>query len=100
MSVPQDSQTTSQTQHPASELKVDSLKFGVIFALLLTAVQRLLELVRGVLFCRFLPEDQLGQWSLTWSYLILIAALRSLGCRARSTDTWRCIVNKGSCDRF
>lgn len=79
MSVPQDSQTTSQTQHPVPELKVDSLKFGVIFALLLTAVQRIVGLVRGVLFCRLLPEDQLGQWSLTWSYLMLIAPLAVFG---------------------
>ncbi len=61
------------------ELKVDSLKFGVAFALILTAVQRVIGLVRSVLFCRMLPEEQLGQWSLTWSYLMLIAPLAVLG---------------------
>ena len=61
------------------ELKVDSLKFGLVFALILTAVQRIIGLVRGILFCRLLPEEQLGQWSLTWSYLMLIAPLAVLG---------------------
>lgn len=61
------------------ELKVDSLKFGIIFALALTAIQRIVGLVRGILFCRLLPEEQLGQWSLTWSYLMLLAPLAVLG---------------------
>ena len=61
------------------ELKVDSLKFGIAFALILTAVQRLVGLARSVLLCRLLPEEQLGQWSLTLSYLMLIAPLAVLG---------------------
>ncbi len=61
------------------ELQFDSLKFGVAFALVLTALQRVVGLVRGILFCRVLPEDQLGQWSLTWSYLMLLAPLAVLG---------------------
>lgn len=74
-----DSQLDSNQQPVVPELKVDSLKFGVLFALILTAVQRVVGLVRGILFCRLLPEDQLGQWSLTWSYLMLIAPLAVLG---------------------
>ena len=76
------SQPSPELKDPNSgvpELKVDSLKFGIIFALVLTAIQRIVGLVRGVLFCRYLPEEQLGQWSLTWSYLMLLAPLAVLG---------------------
>ncbi len=52
---------------------------GVAFALLLTVVQRGVGFVRGMLFCRLLPEDQLGQWSIVWSLLLLLAPLASLG---------------------
>ncbi len=60
-------------------LKVDSLKFGIAFALAITAIQRLIGLARSILLCRLLPDDQLGQWSLTWSYLLLLAPLAVLG---------------------
>ena len=77
------SQNHSETRPVAPplipELKVDSLKFGLMFALVLTALQRIVGLVRGILFCRILPEEQLGQWSLTWSYLMLMAPLAVLG---------------------
>ena len=74
------------------DLKVDSLKAGVMFALILTLVQRVVGLLRGILFCRILPEEQLGQWSLTWSYLMLLAPLAVLGlpgCFNRYVETYR-----------
>ncbi len=74
------------------ELQVDSLKAGVMFALILTLVQRVIGLLRGILFCRVLPEEQLGQWSLTWSYLMLLAPLAVLGlpgCFNRYVETYR-----------
>ncbi len=73
-------------------MKVDSLKFGVLFALLVTAAQRIIGLIRGILFCRILPDDQLGQWSLTWSYLMLLAPLAVLGLPGsfnRYVETYR-----------
>ena len=41
--------------------RVDSLATGVIFLLGATLLQRLVGFGRGVLFCRFLDDDQLGQ---------------------------------------
>ncbi|MGI9518774.1 MAG: lipopolysaccharide biosynthesis protein, partial [Pirellulaceae bacterium] len=84
--------TDSGTAAPIPELKVDSLKFGIMFALVLTAIQRIVGLVRGILFCRILPEEQLGQWSLTWSYLMLLAPLAVLGLPGsfnRYVETYR-----------
>lgn len=75
-----------------AELKVDSIRFGVLFALSLTIVQRIIGLIRGVVFCRVLPEDQLGQWSLTWSYMMLLAPLAVFGlpgCFNRYVEMYR-----------
>lgn len=80
---------------PAGEvpvLQVDSLRFGVAFALILAIVQRVIGLLRSILFCRILPEEQLGQWSLTWSYLMLLAPLAVLGLPgsfSRYVETYR-----------
>ncbi len=69
----------SGSERNSPKLEVDCLKFGLMFALAMTAAQKIIGLARGVLFCRLLPEEQLGQWSLTWSYLMLLAPLAVLG---------------------
>jgi O-antigen/teichoic acid export membrane protein len=69
----------SSPREPSCEWVADSLAVGVLFALVLTALQRVIGLVRGLLFCRLLPEDELGLWSLAWSYLMLLAPLAVLG---------------------
>ncbi len=58
---------------------VDSLALGMVFALSAVVLQRLVGFVRGILFCRFLPDDQLGQWSLAFSFMLLFAPLTVLG---------------------
>ena len=51
----------------------------MVFALTLTVVQRLIGFGRGLLFCRVMPDDQLGQWSLVYSFVLLLAPLAMLG---------------------
>lgn len=53
----------------------DSIAAGVIFALVLTVGQRIVGFGRGILFCRLMTEQELGQWSMVWSYLMLLAPL-------------------------
>ena len=72
------SQTANETE-PQRKYQADSLVWGILFALLLTVVQRGAGLVRSVLFCRFLPDGELGQWSLVYSFLIFFAPLVILG---------------------
>lgn len=57
----------------------DSLIMGVVFALILTVVQRLVGFLRNIMFCRFMSDDQLGQWSLIYSFVLLLAPLAVLG---------------------
>lgn len=60
-------------------LPADSLALGMVFLLSLTVVQRLVGLVRNLLFCRLLDEEQLGLWSLGFAFLLLAAPMAVLG---------------------
>lgn len=57
----------------------DSLAFGVAFSIALTIIQRAVGFVRGILFCRYMTDQELGQWSMAFSFLMLLAPLALLG---------------------
>lgn len=70
----------------------DSIATGVIFALVLTLGQRVVGFGRGILFCRLMSDQELGQWSMVWSYLMLLAPLAVLGlpgCFGKFTEHYR-----------
>ncbi len=70
----------------------DSIASGVVFALLLTVGQRIVGFIRGILFCRIMTDQELGQWSMLWSFLMLLAPLAVLGlpgCFGRYTEYYR-----------
>lgn len=74
------------------ELVSDSIATGLAFALLLTVGQRLIGFGRGILFCSLMTDQQLGQWSMVWSYLMLLAPLAVLGlpgCFGKFTEYFR-----------
>lgn len=57
----------------------DTLASSVVILLVMTVVQRLVGFGRGVLFCRWLDPEQLGQWDVTFGFLMLAAPLAVLG---------------------
>lgn len=63
----------------ADSLRADSLSTGIVFMMGLTVVQRLIGFVRTILFCRFLDDDQLGQWSLMFGFLMFAAPVAMFG---------------------
>ena len=70
----------------------DSIAAGVMFAIVLTIGQRVVGFGRGILFCRLMTDQQLGQWSMVWSYLMLLAPLAVLGlpgCFGKFTEYYR-----------
>ena len=83
--------------HPKSapkkrELVSDSIAAGLMFALLLTVGQRVIGFGRGILFCQFMTDQELGQWSMVWSYLMLMAPLAVLGlpgCFGKYSEYYR-----------
>lgn len=64
----------------SGELSVgDSLAYGLVTALTLAVLQRVFGVVRNVLFFQYLPDHELGQWSLVNSFLLIGAPLAVLG---------------------
>ncbi len=60
-------------------LAPDTLAASVFVLLVVSVVQRSVGFGRGVLFCRWLSPDQLGQWDMAYSFLLLAAPLIVLG---------------------
>ena len=81
-----------KTARKKRELVSDSIATGLIFALLLTVGQRVIGFGRGILFCHFMTDQELGQWSMVWSYLMLMAPLAVLGlpgCFGKYSEYYR-----------
>ena len=69
----------SSAPETAAPRKTDTLTSGIAFMMALTVAQRGVGFVRTALFCRLLPEEELGQWSLIFSFVMLAAPLTMLG---------------------
>ncbi|MEZ6151989.1 MAG: lipopolysaccharide biosynthesis protein [Pirellulaceae bacterium] len=70
----------------------DTFATGVMVMLLLNLVQRLIGLLRGLGFCHFLSDVELGQWALVNSFLMIgvpIAVLGLPGSFGRFVETFR-----------
>lgn len=57
----------------------DTFATGVMVMLLLNLVQRLIGLLRGLGFCHFLSDVELGQWALVNSFLMIGVPIAVLG---------------------
>lgn len=64
---------------PSRWLRHETLAQGMLLMIALTGGQRLIGFVRGVLFCRWLPPEELGTWDLAFGFLLLAAPLAVLG---------------------
>lgn len=60
-------------------LRPDSLSTGIVFVLAAMIVQRLVGMVRSVLFCDLMSEEEVGLFSLGFSSLVLLAPFAVLG---------------------
>ncbi|MEW4455560.1 lipopolysaccharide biosynthesis protein [Bremerella sp. JC817] len=59
--------------------RTTSLAESMLLLAMLTVFQRGIGFVRGVLFCRWLPAEQLGLWDLVFGFLMLAGPLVVLG---------------------
>lgn len=71
---PPDAKTKGQ-----GRLRTDTFAASVIILLAVTLVQRTVGFGRGILLGRWLSPEELGQWDLTYSFLLLAAPLAVLG---------------------
>jgi glycosyltransferase involved in cell wall biosynthesis/O-antigen/teichoic acid export membrane protein len=60
-------------------LRTDSIADSILVLLVLAAVQRIVGFARGVIVCRWLSPDELGQWDMAFGFLTLAAPLTVLG---------------------
>ena len=74
-----DSSQNSILPAKAHLLAPDSLAASVMVLLVVSVVQRSVGFGRGILFCRWLSPDELGQWDMAYSFLLLAAPLIVLG---------------------
>lgn len=70
--------STPKTE-PHARMRCDTLTASVVILLLATIIQRSVGLGRGVLFCRWLTPETLGEWEMAYSFLLLFAPLAVLG---------------------
>lgn len=73
--------TSENSQLPTSNriLVGDSLATGIAFALILTIGQRAIGFLRSIVFCRLMTDQELGQWSIVWGFILLLPPLAMLG---------------------
>jgi PST family polysaccharide transporter len=65
--------------HSNRRLQPDSLATSIIVLLVVSVVQRSVGFGRGVMFCRWLAPEDLGQWDMAYSFLLLAAPVVVLG---------------------
>ena len=77
--------TTALDEEPRLETVVptarhgDTLAASVLILLVMTVAQRLIGFGRGIMFCRWMEPEQLGQWDVAFGYLNLAASVAVLG---------------------
>jgi O-antigen/teichoic acid export membrane protein len=59
----------------SAALGADTLLDGVLILLVLTVLQRMVGFLREILFCRWLDAEQLGQWDMSFGFLMLAGPL-------------------------
>lgn len=77
---------------PVDEVRVHGLAESMLVMLVLMVLQRGVGFVRGILFCRWLPVEELGEWDLAYDFLLMaapIAVLALPGCFGRYVEYYR-----------
>jgi polysaccharide transporter, PST family len=76
---------STMLEEPAADVvepvrrSADTLAASVMVLLIMTMAQRLIGFGRGILFCRWLEPEQIGQWDVAFGFLSLAAPLTVLG---------------------
>src|SRR5262245_27406193 len=62
-----------------SRLRPDTLAASVVVLLVANLIQRSVGFGRGILFCRWLSPEELGEWDMAYSFLLVAAPVVVLG---------------------
>lgn len=72
-------EVTETSPSETSGIETDSLSSGIVFMMGLTVAQRGVGFLRTTVFCRLLGEQELGQWSLVFSFVMLTTPMTLMG---------------------
>lgn len=75
-----------------SKLRTDTLAVSVTILLAMTVAQRTVGFVRSILICRWLPQEEVGQWDMAFGFLMLASPLAVLAipaCFGRYLEYYR-----------
>ena len=78
--------------HIAPKLRTDTLAASVTILLAMTVAQRAIGFIRSILICRWLEPEDVGQWDMAFSFLMLAAPLAVLAipaCFGRYIEYYR-----------
>ncbi len=81
-----------KSETKGSGIRPDTLLASVAVLLVVNLVQRSIGFGRGVLFCRWLDPESLGQWDMAYGFLLLAAPVAVLGlpgCFGRYLERYR-----------
>ena len=70
---------TPNISQPRGGFRPDTLLASVVVLLVVNLVQRSVGFGRGILFCRWLEPEKLGNWEMAYGFLLLAAPLAVLG---------------------
>lgn len=91
--ISQSQATDSQAStSPTTGIRPDTLLASVAVLLAVNVVQRSIGFGRGILFCRWLDPEALGQWDMAYGFLLLAAPVAVLGlpgCFGRYLERYR-----------
>lgn len=82
----------TSTPGATARMRADTLADSVLILMGMTVLQRLVGFTRGVLVCRWMSPEALGQWDLALGFLVLAAPVAILGlpgCFGRYAEYYR-----------
>ena len=78
-SVAPDASAAGRDSPSVTQLATDSLAVGIAFFAILSVLQRLVGFGRSLVFCHLMSDEELGRWSLSFSFLMMAAPFAVLG---------------------
>jgi PST family polysaccharide transporter len=91
-SVAPDASASGRDSPSVTTLATDSLAVGIAFFAIASVLQRLVGFGRSLVFCHLMSDEELGRWSLSFSFLMMAAPFAVLGlpgCFGRYFEYYR-----------
>jgi polysaccharide transporter, PST family len=72
-------EASEASERPSASFVADTLALGIAVMLIMTIVQRGLGFVRGIWFCRLMDESDVGTWSMSYDFIVMMTPIALMG---------------------